>query len=234
VVSQSSKPDKSKLEQAIGYRFKDSRLLDLALTHKSVSKENNNDRLEFLGDAILGFLMAKELYKQRADTSGRMSLLRSSLVKGQNLTRIARTLQLDLYLQTGPSWRSRDSKAWARALEDALEALIGAVYLDGGIEATDKAVFRLFARSLRRAGQTSSKGLKNPQAILQEHLQAKGAVLPQYTVKAASGQQNLYFGFCGLPDSPVTVIACGASKSAARYAAALTAIDYLGLVDQDS
>ncbi len=178
----------SELETALGYRFSDETLLASALTHRSAGQPNN-ERLEFLGDAVLGLIMAEALFRRHPELSeGDLSRLRSSLVRGDTLAEVARDIRLGGCLQLGPGERKSGGFRRQSILADALEALIGAIYLDGGIESADEVILHLWGgrlQSLPAAGE-----LKDPKTRLQEYLQGRGQTLPDYHLESVSGDDH--------------------------------------------
>ncbi|MCP1675902.1 ribonuclease-3 [Natronocella acetinitrilica] len=170
------------------YRFSREALLDEALTHRSVS-EHNNERLEFLGDAILNFVIAAALFQQRGtDSEGSLSRLRASLVNRETLAAIARDLQLGEHLQLGGGELKSGGRRRDSILSDALESLLGAVYLDSGFSACEALILRLF--EARLASLPSASELKDPKTRLQEYLQSRRRPLPSYTVLDVSGKAH--------------------------------------------
>jgi ribonuclease-3 len=177
-----------RLQQRIGYPFRDTSLLERALTHRSLGARNN-ERLEFLGDAILGFEVADQLYHQVGDADeGQLSRMRAHLVKRETLAEIARELDLGSLLRLGPGELRSGGQARDSILADATEAVIAAVYLDGGIDEARAMVRRLLGRRLTRPA--SEIRAKDPKTRLQEQLQAQGAALPEYTVVDIHGDQH--------------------------------------------
>jgi ribonuclease-3 len=177
-----------RLQQRIDYQFHDVGLLERALTHRSLGARNN-ERLEFLGDAILGFEVADNLYKRVDDANeGQLSRMRAHLVKRETLAQIARELQLGDILRLGPGELRSGGQARDSILADAVEAIIAAVYLDGGIDAARALVRRLLGDRLTEP--TSETRRKDPKTRLQEHLQALGRPLPQYEVSCVTGDQH--------------------------------------------
>lgn len=176
------------LMDALAYRFEDSSLLDEALTHRSVS-ERNNERLEFLGDSILNFVIASELFERRPDdTEGALSRLRASLVNKESLARIARQLQLGDWLRLGSGERKSGGRRRDSILSDAVESIIGAVYLDGGYECSRALILRLYRDRLAELPEASE--LKDPKTRLQEYLQSSRHALPSYRVNRVSGKAH--------------------------------------------
>ncbi len=174
--------------KVINYSFKNSALLDSALTHRSAAA-NNNERLEFLGDSVLGLVISTELYKRFTDIDeGVLSRLRASLVKGETLAELAKEINLGEYIQLGGGELKSGGFRRASILADAFEAVIGAIYLDGGIQAATKFILSRFQTRLNKVnpGEVS----KDPKTRLQEHLQARSLPLPVYTVISIEGEPH--------------------------------------------
>lgn len=170
--------DLSRLERRLGYHFKNRAYLKHALTHCSFSQENN-ERLEFLGDSILSFVIAYALVKQfPQQTEGELSRLRAFLVKGTMLAELALELQLGDYIYLGQGELKSGGFRRASILADALEAVIAAVFLDGGIEAAEVLILHVYKSRL--ADQSLKKNLKDSKTQLQEWLQARKQSLPEY------------------------------------------------------
>jgi ribonuclease-3 len=175
-------------ETALGYRFADPRLLELALTHRSASRENN-ERLEFLGDAMLSFSVAALLYAlQPSASEGDLSRARAALVNRRTLARIGRVIGIDQQLTLGAGELSTGGAQRESALADAVEAVIGAVVQDGGAVEADRLIRRLFAEELRTL--PPAEALKDSKTRLQEWLQARGLGLPVYSVDGVSGKDH--------------------------------------------
>jgi ribonuclease-3 len=179
-------PDR--LEQQLGYTFTETALLARALTHRSAGS-NNNERLEFLGDAVLGSVIAAELYHRFPRASeGRLSRLRASLVRRESLAGIARDLELGQYLQLGPGERKSGGHRRDSIMSDALEAVFGAIYLDSDFSTCRRCILDLFGGRLD--GLTETAVLKDPKTRLQEYLQARRRPLPEYAVVDVSGEAH--------------------------------------------
>lgn len=176
------------LAERLGYRCRDSALLEAALTHRSAGGQHN-ERLEFLGDAVLNCVVADLLYRldPRAD-EGELSRLRASLVSGDSLAQTAAALGVGDELRLGAGELRSGGFRRHSILADALEALIGAIYLDGGIEAARGVVERMLAG--RIAGLPDAAQLKDPKTRLQEYLQARGLPLPAYNVEQVTGDAH--------------------------------------------
>ena len=177
-----------RLQQRLGYRFQDPGLLERALSHRSLGAKNN-ERLEFLGDALLGFEVADHLYRSVGDADeGQLSRMRAHLVKRETLAGIARELELGDLLKLGAGELRSGGQTRDSILADAIEAIIAAVYLDGGIEEARALVRRLLGDRL--AEPTAETRGKDPKTRLQEHLQSLGKPLPRYEVVDTRGGQH--------------------------------------------
>ncbi|MCW8890327.1 MAG: ribonuclease III [Sedimenticola sp.] len=177
-----------RLCRTIGYEFNNPGLADTALTHRSAGSINN-ERLEFLGDAILGFVIADYLFAQFPEAAeGELSRLRATLVKGDSLAHIARELDLGKFLNLGPGELRSGGHSRGSILADALEALLAAIYLDGGYEKAREIILKLFDTKL--TGLSKKSQLKDPKTRLQEMLQSKKLPLPVYTIVSITGEQH--------------------------------------------
>ena len=175
-------------EAALGYRFKDPALLELALTHRSASRDNN-ERLEFLGDAMLSFSVAALLYADQPEASeGDLSRLRAALVNRETLAGIGRAIGIDAQIRLGAGEISSGGAQRESALGDAVEAIVGAVVLDGGTTAAEALIRRLLADAL--AALPAAEALKDAKTRLQEWLQARALGLPVYAVAEVSGKDH--------------------------------------------
>ena len=219
----------SKLENDLGHIFTNKNYIETALTHRSAGQVNN-ERLEYLGDALLGFIIAEALYKLHPEaTEGELTRLRASLVKGETLARIARTINLGNYIKLGTG--ELKSGGWRRnsILANTLEAVTGAVYLDAGMDICRKMVLSLFNDILNNSSPKTL--IKDPKTRLQEFLQAQQMNLPVYTVVMEQGDAHdkTFTVECAIPEKTVTVKASGRSKRNAEQAAAELALDQLKL-----
>ncbi len=177
-----------RLGQALGYRFRDPERLERALTHRSAGPVNN-ERQEFLGDAILGFIVADVLYHRFPDASeGDLSRLRARLVKKESLAEVAREMELGRYLRLGAGELRSGGQSRDSILADALEAVVAAVYLDGGYQAARELVLGLFRNRLE--GLPADAREKDPKTRLQEWLQSRRLPLPSYAIERISGKQH--------------------------------------------
>ncbi|MFO1352105.1 MAG: ribonuclease III [Gammaproteobacteria bacterium] len=212
-----------KLCQALGYEFQNPRLLQEALTHRSASGEHN-ERLEFLGDAILNFVIAEALYRQYPRASeGELSRLRASLVKGETLAELASELRLGENLRLGSGELKSGGFRRASILANALEAMFAAVYLDGGSEHCRRLILTLYQERL--AQLPPALALKDPKTRLQEYLQAQQRPLPIYDVVEVRGApHNQYFTVKCTVNGALVTVANGSSRRQAEQEAAREAL----------
>lgn len=214
----------TRLEEAIGYTFTNPSLLEQAVTHRS-HNANHNERLEFLGDSVLNFVVASLLFKQfeRID-EGDLSRLRANLVKQATLADIAQHLHLSDYLRLGEGELKSGGFRRPSILSDALEAVFGAVYLDGGFEEAAVVVSRQYEPILLTVDPKTLG--KDPKTLLQEMLQGRRLDLPLYSVVATHGAAHSqeFDVECRIDKLNIVVQASGSSRRAAEQAAALQAI----------
>ena len=227
VSSISSNRDQAlqRLQRRLDYQFEDARLLGLALTHKSHSKAHN-ERLEFLGDAVLGYVIAESLYADQPQLAeDALTLLRASLVRKETLADVAMDVGLGEFLSLGSGERKSGGRQRESILADALEAIIGAVNLDGGIEAARTLVLELFAARLAQAGERGAS--KDPKTRLQELLQGRALALPVYEVVDTLGSQHqrTFTVSCRVADLDLTSTGHGSSRRAAEKNAAEAMIE---------
>lgn len=224
------KADPRRLERAIGYHFARAELLEQALTHRSAGAVHN-ERLEFLGDALIGFLIAEALWERFPGADeGTLSRLRASLVKREALAELARELGLGDYLFLGPGEVRTGGHARDSILANAFEAVLGALYLDAGFDQSKTRVLALFAR---RLAQTTLEGsIKDPKTRLQEWLQGRRRPLPDYLVEAVGGNQHdqIFVVSCNLTDADLVTRAEGGTRRGAEQEAAQ---QMLGLIQDD-
>ena len=209
-----------------GYSFRDPELLRLALTHRSAGRPNN-ERLEFLGDALVNLAVAELLYeaRPRAD-EGELTRLRAQLVSGPALAERARSLELGDELLLGPGELKSGGFRRDSILADAFEALVAAVYLDGGFEACRGWLRAMF----RGAVESIESAVKDAKTRLQEWLQAQGYPLPQYELLATRGEEHarVFEVACVLDQpEPARFEGSGSSRRAAEQMAAESALDAL-------
>ncbi len=180
--------DLKSLALQLGHVFDDHGLLKLALTHRSHGV-SNNERLEFLGDAILNFVIAEDLYRRFPDAKeGQLSRLRASLVKGETLAEVAVALQIGGSLRLGQGESKSGGHSRESILADALEAIIGAVYLDRGLEPARECILSWYDQRL--GGLSLKNTAKDPKTRLQELLQSQQEALPEYQLEKVEGQAH--------------------------------------------
>lgn len=210
----------NQLSKRIGYSFSQPELLIQALTHRS-AKGQHNERLEFLGDSILGFVIAEALFEKfPKEDEGDLTRMRSSLVKGVTLAEIGRDFKLGEHLILGPGELKSGGHRRESILEDAIEAIIGAVYLDSNISQCKELILTWFAKRLNTIKPGNEQ--KDPKTRLQEYLQGRKIPLPVYDVIDTSGQShNQQFTVrCVTEILDNEVIAKGTSRRKAEQAAA--------------
>lgn len=215
----------ARLEQALGYAFADPGLLQTALTHRSHST-THNERLEFVGDSVLNCAIALELYRRFPELpEGDMSRLRANLVCQDALHRIADFLDLGPQLRLGEGELRSGGHRRPSILADALEALIGAVHLDGGFQAATELVGRLYASQLNVI--VPGQQAKDPKTRLQEYLQGQRLPLPKYVMMDATGQahEKHFRVCCELPALRIRSEGIGSSRRAAEQMAAEKALE---------
>lgn len=204
----------------IGHRFREPALLRRALTHRSFSA-GHNERLEFLGDSVVNCAIALELHQKFPELSeGELSRLRANLVNQHALHRIAIELELGEHLLLGEGERRSGGAARPSILADSVEALIGAVMLDGGFDAAQSTVRRLFAADL--AAVDPSVSGKDAKTLLQEFAQGKAMALPVYTLIATRGHAHAqtFEVQCLLEECAIRTEGEGNSRRAAEQDAA--------------
>jgi ribonuclease-3 len=208
------------VERSLGYVFTDPELCHAALTHRSAGADHN-ERLEFLGDSILNCSVARMLYDAHPEADeGALSRLRATLVSGEMLAQIAGELGLGDHLRLGPGELKSGGFRRASILADALEALLGAIFLDSGFDAAAGAVARILGP--RMAELPAADSLKDPKTRLQEALQAHGLALPVYTLTAVAGDPHLqsFTVSCEVPIFGIAAVGEGASRRRAEQLAA--------------
>ena len=208
------------LERQIGHDFANKALLTQALTHRSFNGANN-ERLEFLGDGVLNFIIASQLYAKFPKLDeGDLSRLRAHLVKEPTLAEIATTLNLGEVLRLGEG--ELKSAGWRRpsVLADALEAIIGGVFLDAGFDAAQAVVIALFTPLIEKIDPKAIG--KDPKSMLQEYLQSKKIDVPAYEVLAIEGEAHcqVFRVECRVPKFNITTQGEGSSRRAAEQEAA--------------
>ena len=208
------------LSGKLGYQFQNITLLQTALTHRS-SGSSNNERMEFLGDSILGYVISSELYQRFSQASeGELSRMRASLVRGETLAGIAQDIGLGDHLQLGSGELKSGGFRRKSILADAFEAVIGAVYLDSDIQSARQFILKYFSGKLDACDPSSV--LKDPKTRLQEYLQSRGEAVPEYNVLSVSGQAHKqeFEVECKLAVLDLSTTGRGTSRRKAEQAAA--------------
>lgn len=212
------------LLKKLEYTFNNVSLLDEALTHRSYAA-NNNERLEFLGDGILNFVIAHELFKSYPDVQeGDLSRLRATLVNKDSLAEIAGQLKLGEVIKLGSGELKSGGFRRPSILADAVESILGAVYCDGGFEPCRALIVRLYSDRLSTSADLQS--LKDPKTQLQELLQSRRFSLPDYLVTKVSGQAHaqIFHVRCTIDKMKIEVTGEGKSRRKAEQIAAEKAI----------
>lgn len=217
------------LQRKLGYTFQDPNLLTLALTHRSFSGRNN-ERLEFLGDAVLNFVAGEALFQHfQQAKEGQLSRLRARLVKGETLAVLARGFNLGEYLRLGSGELKSGGFRRDSILADATEAIIGAIYLDAGLDVARERVLAWLEQEF--ASLTLVDTNKDPKTRLQEFLQSKGSELPQYEVVGIEGEPHCrqFLVECTIALLEQSTQGQGASRRIAEQVAASAALVALGI-----
>jgi len=218
-----------KLSQRIGYVFKDETLIQLALTHRSKGN-TNNERIEFLGDSIVNFTIAEALYLKfpKAD-EGKLSRLRADMVRGTTLAEIARDFELGEFLLLGSGELKSGGYNRESILADVVEAIIGAIYLDSGMDAVQERILSWYKTRLDNLSE--DKVVKDAKTRLQEHLQKNQNRLPKYDVVEISGQAHdqKFKVSCRVEKLPEVTVGIGSSRRFAEQSAAEKALKALGV-----
>ena len=204
------------LEEILQYEFKDKKLLHSALTHKSYSKDNN-EKLEFLGDRVLGLIISKKLLdKYPEEKEGVIDKKFANLVNKKTCVNIAKSLDLKKFLYLGSSHKNQE-RSNDKILSDCLEAIVGAIYLDGGIKFSEKFILNFWNTFIDKSIIT----LIDPKTKLQEYSLKKFKILPKYTFSKKSGPQHkpLFKTEVEIPDSK-KITGIGSSKKKAQQNAA--------------
>ncbi len=232
--------DSKELERALDISFHDKSLLERALVHRSYLNENpefrtpHNERLEFLGDAILDFLVGEFLYHRCPEMrEGKLTSLRAALVRTEMLASLARQLKLGHYLYLGRGEESSGGRTRDALLCDAFEALIGAIYLDQGLEKTRQFVHQLIRPEARRIFRQRLD--RDPKSALQEYSQAEFGITPAYEIANESGPDHAKeFTVVVLINGTIRGQGTGRSKQAAEQVAAEAALRSFGQANDSS
>ncbi|GJM12441.1 MAG: ribonuclease 3 [Pseudohongiella sp.] len=213
------------LQQSLAYQFSNPELARLALTHRSANAAHN-ERLEFLGDSLLGFIVAKMLYARNPEASeGDLSRMRAALVNKNALAAAAREIGLGEHILLGTGEANSGGRDRDSILADAVEALIAAIFMDGGMKPCEAFVRKISERKL--AQDTSKTKRKDAKTRLQEFLHARGSSLPSYEVVKTSGvaHAQVFHVGCRVESLGAEALGSGSSKREAEQAAAKKILD---------
>jgi len=219
-----------KLQKNIDYKFKNISLLKKALTHRSVGKQNN-ERLEFLGDSVLGSIISRELFQRFPSIDeGQLSRLRSHLVRGQTLAKLAKEIQLSEQLILGQGELKSGGFCRESIQADAFEAILGAIFLDSDYLTVNRVILKLYKELLDQANPEESH--KDFKTQLQEALQKRGSDLPQYDLIETSGKDhNAVFSVqCSLTNENIQVEKSAKSIKRAEQACAEALLEKLSML----
>ena len=217
--------DWERLQRVLGYNFSRPELLTQALTHRSHGTLHN-ERLEFLGDSVLNCVIAAELFRRFAKLrEGELSRLRANLVRQETLHQMSAGLSLGDYLRLGEGELKSGGFARPSILADAMEALVGAVFLDGGFEAARGAILRLYRDTLDHVDPKNPG--KDPKTLLQEFLQSRRLALPTYAVVSAqcAAHNQRFEVACVVLELEIRTVGFGSSRRLAEQEAALRAFE---------
>lgn len=226
----------NEIESKLGYRFKDRSKLGLAFTHRSFINEHrevehHNERLEFLGDSVLGMLMAAFLYERLPNTpEGDLSYLRSRLVEAPSCVSYIQKLDVEEYILLGRGEKIHDGRGRDSILSDLFEAIIGAIYLDSGLDAAKRFVFNNFMSEIESILETP---LRNYKAIIQDYCQKNFQKTPKYIVLDESGpDHSKQFIMAVMVEDRELGKGQGQSKKEAQQSAAEDAVNRLHLKEK--
>ena len=220
-------PELQKLQVVLGYHFNDPSLLKRALTHRSCNR-SHNERLEFLGDALLGFLIARRIYQLYPDLDeGDLTRMRSTLVNKEALAITARDIGVGDHLYLGRGEENSGGRTRDSVLADTVEAIIGAIYLDGGVDACSLFVNRLVGQD--PCDHSGRKSNRDPKTELQEFQQGLGKPLPKYFVLSVDGaaHEQVFRVECVITGYSGSFFGEGSTKRAAEQVAASLALKKL-------
>ncbi len=216
------------LKQSLAYAFEDEQLLKQALTHRSAPGPNN-ERLEFLGDAVLQLVASELVFEKTPNASeGQLSRLRSTLVKDTTLAEIAADLGVGEFLILGSGEKKSGGDRRSSILADALEAIFGAIYLDAGLEGARQVIHNAYGERLHDLPEAAD--LRDPKSRLQEHLQGRKMALPDYAVQNISGKahKQSFEVSCSIAELDAVTIGAGLTRRDAEQEAGLAMLDKIG------
>jgi ribonuclease-3 len=217
----------ARLSQRLGYQFSNVALLQQALTHRSAAKQHN-ERLEFLGDAVLGMVVAQALFKRFPTVpEGKLTRMRSTLVKGDTLAELGREADVGELLKLGPGELKSGGHRRSSIIADAMEAILGAIYLEAGLEATTEVILRLWQSRIDKLDPNEHP--KDAKTRLQEFLQSRKLPLPVYEVVDISGKDHdqTFVVHCQIESLGKPMKGTGTSRRKAEQQAARNALEKL-------
>lgn len=216
-----------RIQQRIGYRFKQSELLVQALTHRGYGAPHN-ERLEFLGDSVLGCVVSEELFRRFPRLEeGQLTRLKASLVRKDSLHQVAQSMGMGEWLRLGEAELKSGGFTRPSILADATEALFGAVFLDGGFDAAKQVVLHVYRDLIETLDLGKSE--RDAKTALQELLQSRHKILPKYALRGTTGADHAqtFEVECTVPDLSLSVTGSGASRRAGEQAAAQAMLELL-------
>lgn len=219
------------LKKSLAYTFSDEHLLRQALTHRSANGPNN-ERLEFLGDAVLQVIVSDVVFEKKPDASeGQLSRLRSSVVRDVALADVALSLGLGEHLILGSGEKKSGGHRRDSILADTLEAIFGAVYLDAGFDAARQVICTAYGERLQN--MPDGADLRDPKSRLQELLQGRGLALPVYAMENVTGKahKQSFEVSCAIPELKATTIGQGSTRRDAEQEAALVMLSTIGKIE---
>lgn len=219
------------LKRTLNYEFSDSALLEKALTHRSAVGENN-ERLEFLGDSVLQLVISELVFAERPSASeGRLSRLRSMLVKDTTLGEIGRDMDLGKHIILGAGEQKSGGHRRASILADTVEAIFGAIYLDAGLEEVRRVITQVFEQ--RIVDLPEGVELRDPKSRLQEHLQGRKMALPVYAIDRVSGEAHRqeFEASCTIIELELQTIGTGTTRRDAEQEAAASMLERIEATD---
>lgn len=223
------------LMQSIGYQFNNLKLIRLALTHSSAG-DNNNERLEFLGDSIVNFIIAELLYKNYLHANeGKLTRKRALLVRKETLAKIGKKFNLSSYLTLGPSEKISGENKNNSIVADAVESLIAAIYLDSDLQTCSSCVHKWFKKEISTLS-SDEFAIKDAKSLLQEWLQAEGKELPKYIVLNEEGpaHSRIFTIHCDIGELSANIHpGISSSKKDAEQCAARNVLDALNLYKRE-
>lgn len=219
--------------QKLGYDFKNLELLQQALTHRSVKNKDHNERMEFLGDALLSSIIAKQIFNRLPfSTEGDLTRIRSKLVCEEALAKIARGLGIGKHLNLGVGEKKSGAFGRDSILADALEAVIAAIYLDTNMDmvSVESVVLKLYQPFLEDLDQSYLiHTVKDAKSMVQEHLQARQLALPEYILEKTTGHehQQVFYVICKIVSLDIETQGSGSSRRKAEQMAASHALEVI-------